>query len=167
MFRKLLLAAVAASTLALGADRANALGGNLRSPQIAIPVTGEQGEQDATASAINKVFQSHQKEFSGGHFINAHTVLYYRGGTKTINSLLAGLSKIEGAVVRVRFAKSAGSVIQPFPGPQPPSEDTDVEIDHNAWADAQAIHITIYLGSDRVNLDELELPALRGSADRR
>src|SRR5262249_32898383 len=93
MLRKLLFAACIVTVInGISVPTADAMGGRLQRPGIAIP-TG-----DSTAAAMNKVFASHDKQYAGGHFINAHSVLHFNGGTKTINALLEELSRIEGAV---------------------------------------------------------------------
>src|SRR5262249_11505643 len=139
----------------INAPSADAMGGRLQRPGIAIP-TG-----DSTVAAMNTVFASHDKQYAGGHFINAHSVLNFKGGTKTINALLDELSKIDRAVVQVRFSKGPGSIVIPFgtKGEQP--KESDCSVDHNAWSDAHVVTVTIYLGDD-VKLEDLTLPAIHG-----
>src|SRR5262249_5430665 len=79
---QLLFAACIATVIpGINAPSADAMGGRLQRPGIAIP-TG-----DSTVAAMNTVFASHDKQYAGGHFINAHSVLNFKGGTKTINAL--------------------------------------------------------------------------------
>jgi len=145
----------------------HAMRGNLKRPGIAIPTTGADGQPDATVAAMNKVLQAYDKRYAGGHFINSHSVLHFNGGTRTINALLDELSKVEGAVLRVRFSKEAGSVNSPFIDKAKQPQDCDCTIEHNAWGDAHELTVTIYTGSDDLDLDELVIPALRGNGDGR
>jgi hypothetical protein len=156
MLRKLMLvASVAAIFCDPNARVADAMGGRLQRPGIAIP-TG-----DSTAAAMNKVFASHEKQYAGGHFINAHSVLNFKGGTKTINALLDEFSKIDGAVVHVRFSNGPGSIVIPFGTKGEQAKECDCSVDHNAWGDAHVVTVTIYVG-DEVKLEDLNLPAIRG-----
>jgi hypothetical protein len=142
-----------------------AMRAELKRPGIAIPTTGAEDQPDATVVAMNKVLQSQEKQFAGGHFINARTVLQFNGGIRTINALLDELSKIEGAVVRVRFSKESGSVNSPFIDKAKQPKICDCAIEHNGWGDAHALTITIYTGGDDLDLDDLVIPALRGHDD--
>ena len=163
MFRKsAIVLGLVLLTAAVAPRGALALGGNLKEPSIAIP--SHDGEHDAVAWAIQKALKSHEKEFAGGHFINAHSVLHFAGGTKTINGLLEDLSEIEGAVIRIRFSKDGAVAQKIFPGGDDSEKECDLTIDHNAWGDAHQVSITIYLGSDRVEVDELAIPAIIGKA---
>jgi hypothetical protein len=152
-----LLLAVCIVTVFCGVNAriADAMGGRLKRPGIAIP-TG-----DSTAAAMQKVFASRDKQFAGGHFINSHTVLNFNGGTKTINNMLDELSKIDGVVVRIQLANGPDSVAIPFgtKGEQP--KECACSVDHNAWADAHEVTFTIYVGGE-VKLEELNLPPIRG-----
>lgn len=162
MLRQLLLTAFITTICVIQTTTVEAMAGTLRKPGIAIPSTGEERKLDSTAASMNKVFQSHEKQFSGGHFINTHTVMHFNGGTKTINALLHDLSEIEGAVLRIRFSKEADIFTSRFVEQERQPKVTDFSIDHNAWADPHAITVTIYLGGD-VKLEDLNLPAIRGN----
>jgi hypothetical protein len=162
MFRKLLMvAALLAGACGIQGGSLYALGGNLERPSISIPTTGLEGKLDPVVEAMHKVLTSQEKQFAGGHFINAHSVLHYGGGTKTINALLDGLAKVEGGVVRIRFEKGPGVARQPFSGKQQPEKPCDCSIDHNAWANAREMTVTIHLGGD-IDIDELVVPPFEG-----
>jgi hypothetical protein len=139
---------------------AHARAGDLTTPSISIPtVDGKpDGKPDPVVERMHRVLMAHAKEFTGGHFLNAHSVLHYGGGTKTVNALLAELSKINGAVLYVRLSKDAG-VTRMLVGEKGPCS---CSIDHNGWGDAQTISVTIYLGGEGVDLDGLALPAIQG-----
>jgi hypothetical protein len=153
----LLTASITAAFCVIQPASAHAMGGNLRRPGIAIPTTGKGGKLDPTAAAINEVLGAHEKQFAGGHFINAHSVLHFTGGAKTINALLDELSQIDGAVLWIEFSKEAGSAASPFPDKEKQPKVCDCTIDHNAWLNANWVTITIYLGGD-VTRDEVTLP---------
>lgn len=161
MLRTLLLtASITAALCVIQPASTHAMGGNLRRPGIAMPSTGKGGKLDPTASAINEVLGAHEKQFAGGHYINAHSVLHFNGGAKTINALLDDLSQIDGAVLWIEFSKEAGSVVSPFADQEKQPKVCDCAIDHNAWLNANWVTITIYLGGD-VTVDELNLPTIK------
>ena len=139
-----------------------ALAGNLKHPSIGVPQ--KDGKSDPVAQAMLKALTAREKQFAGGHFINAHSFLHFDGGTETINALLEDLSKIEGAVLRIKLAKGSAVAQGVFPGDEGPEKECDLTIEHNGWGDAHGLSITIYLGSDRVDPDELVLPEVRGKA---
>jgi hypothetical protein len=158
MARKLWTAAVVLAVGCLvraGVARALA-GGNLTSPSISIPADG--GKMDPVVERMYRVLAAHTKEFTGGYFLNAQSVLHFGGGTKTINALLDGLSKVDGATVTVRLAKGAG-VTRLFDGEKGPCA---CSLEHMGWGSARAISVTVYLGSEGVDADELVLPAIQG-----
>jgi hypothetical protein len=162
VLRQLLLTALITTICVIQTATVHAIAGPLGKPGIFIPSAGEGRKLDSTAAAMNTVFRSHGQQFSGGHFINAHTVLHFNGGTKTINALLHELSQIEGAVLRIRFSREADIFTSPLVEKERQPRVSDCSIDHNAWADPHAVTITIYLGGD-VKLEDLNLPAIRGS----
>jgi hypothetical protein len=165
MLRKLLLtASVAAAFCFIPTASVHAMGGTLSRPGIAIPSADGNGKLDPTAAAMNQVLGKHEKQFAGGHFINAHSVLHFSGGTKTINALLDELSQVDGAVLYIRFSKDGGSFASPFGDKKGHPTQCDCTIDHNAWANACAVTIRIYLGGDNVTLEDLSFPAIKGSA---
>jgi hypothetical protein len=135
--------------------------GKLDKPGIAVP--SRDGAPDAAATAINAVLAKHEKQYAGGHFLNAHTELTFAGGTKTINSLLAELSKVEGAAIYVKFSNDDefADTVPEFS--DDPPKPYDCVISHNAWADGASLYFTIRLGGD-VAIEELSLPAIHGHA---
>lgn len=162
MFRnRLMAAALLAGVCGIQGGKLYALGGNLERPSISIPTTGLDGKRDPVVEAMHKVLTGQTKQFTGGHFINAHSVLHFGGGTKAINALLDGLAKIERATVHIRFEKGPGVTQQPFAGKQQPEKPCDCSIDHNAWANAREITVTIHLGGD-VDVSQLVVPPIEG-----
>lgn len=157
----LLAASIAGVYFVIAVKPVGAAAGNLDKPGIAVPSQG--GNRDATAAAMNAILAAHEKQFAGGHFINAHTILTFAGGTKTINSLLAELAKVEGAALYVRFSngKEFGDALPEFSN-EPP-KPYDCVIEHSAWADPHSLHITICL-TGNVAIQELSIPAIRGHA---
>jgi hypothetical protein len=149
-----------AVVLAIGclvrAGVARALAGDLAAPSISIPADG--GKPDAVVERMQRVLTAHSKAFTGGYFLNAQSFLHFGGGTKTINALLDGLSKVDGVTVNVRLAKGPG-VTRLFDGEKGPCA---CSVEHMGWGSARAITLTIYLGSEGVDADELALPAIQG-----
>ncbi len=131
-------------------------GGDLTTPSIAVPADG--GKPDPVVERMQRVLTAHAREFTGGHFLNARSVLHFGGGTKTINALLDELSKVEGATVNVHLAKGPG-VTRLFSGEKGPCA---CSIEHMGWGGARAISLTIYLGGEGVDADELVLPVIQG-----
>ena len=165
MFRRLLIAtALLAGICGIQGGRLYALGGNLDRPSISIPTTAPEGKLDSVVEAMHKVLTGQEKQFTDGHFINAHSVLHFAGGAKSINSILDGLAKIDGAVVNIRFEKAAGVTQQPFAGKKKPDMPCDCSIDHNGWANAHEITVTVHLGGDNIDVSELEIPPIVGRA---
>jgi hypothetical protein len=152
----------AAVVLAFGclipAGVAYARAGDLSTPSIAIPGVGDDHKPDPVVQRIQRVLTSHAKEFTGGYFLNAQSVLHFSGGTKTVNALLDELAKVEGATLQVRLAKEAG-VTRRLVGEKGPCS---CSLDHNGWGGARAITLTIYLGGEGVDADALSLPAIGG-----
>jgi hypothetical protein len=130
--------------------------GDLNTPSISIPYDG--GKPDPVVEKMQRVLASHTKEFTGGHYLNAHSVLHFGGGTKTINALLQELSKVDGVTLHVRLAKGPG-VTRLLVGEKGPCV---CSVEHNGWGNAQQISVTVYLGSEGVNADDLDLPAIQG-----
>jgi hypothetical protein len=162
MLRKLLLAtSIATVVLGIAVDRMYGVAGKLDKPRIAIAAAD--GTPAASMAAINRILEAHETQFVGGHYINAHSTLQFTGGTKTINSLLDELSKVEGVTLHVRFSRGAelGDAL-PGAGERLPSP-YDCVINHNNWVDAYSLSITIYPG-ENVKLEDLAIPAIRGQA---
>jgi hypothetical protein len=160
MSGKLLIGiAVLAGGCVLGAKLVFARAGDLDRPSISIPVF--EGKSDPVAKRMSEVLATHRKEFIGGHYINAHSTLDFAGGTKTINALLAGLSKVEGATIYVHFSKDEGVSHRLF-GKAPGDRPCACSLDHNGWANAQAIGITIYVSNPDLDICQLTMPAIQG-----
>ena len=141
------------------------MGGNLDQPSISIPTDPKTKEADPVTKQIAEVLLSHRKDFTGGWFINSHSVLYFAGGVDGINSLLGSLAKIEGATLQVSFSKDAGVTRRTFPSNDAAADrPCDCMIDHLGWGDARVLRLTIYLGGGRIDPDKLELPAVKGQA---
>jgi hypothetical protein len=133
---------------------------DLDEPSIAIPSDG--GKRDTVVDRMQRVLTAHVKQFTGGHALNAHSVLHYRGGTKTVNALLDELSKVEGATLHVHLSKSAG-VTRMLIGERGPCA---CSLEHNAWGNARTISLTIYLGDEGIDPDELLIPPIAGQVAR-
>jgi len=142
------------------------MGGNLSGPSISIPVDPQTKQLDRVAQKIAEALRAHQKEFTGGSFLNAHSVLYFGGETAGVNGLLDDLAKVEGATILVRFSKEAGVTRWMFPTKDTPTDaPCDCEVDHLGWGAARGVTVTIYLGRGRIDLDALNLPAITGQAE--
>lgn len=143
------------------------MGCNLDKPSIAIPTDPQTRKPDAVAEKFAAVLLSHEKAFTGGSFVNAHSRLYFAGGAKGVNALLADLANIEGATVRIKLSKDAGVTRRLFPAAGARAESPcDCEVDHNGWGDGRVVTFTVYLGGGRLDPGELELPAVSGRAHR-
>ena len=147
----------------LEARKVYALGGNLKTPNIAIPKNESNGEPDPIVTAIQRVLTNHQKRFVSGSFINAHSVLHFNGDTHKLNSLLKDLSETDGAVISIVFSTDAGIARVAFPDRDAADNPCGWSIDHNGWADAKRLTITIFPGDGGIRLEELVLPDLRGA----
>lgn len=158
--RRILLAAAVGLAIGHGGV-AYGLGGNLTGPSISMPGDPKTRELDPVAKKLAEALQAHTKDFTGGSFLNAHTVMYFGGKTRGVNALLDDLAKVEGATIQVRFSKEAGVTRWMFPGKDIPADrPCDCEVDHMGWGGARAIRVTIYLGGGRIDPDALELPPI-------
>ncbi len=145
------------------AGTALGIGGNLHQPSIAIPTDPKTKAPDPIAKKMADVLWSHRKDFTGGSFINAHSVLYFAGGTRGVNALLRDLAKIKGATIQVRLSREAGVTQWMFPSNNAPADQPgDCKIDHLGWGHAHVLTFTIYLGGGRIDPDKLELLAVEG-----
>jgi hypothetical protein len=159
---RIFLALVVALALGHGGS-AHGMGGNLGSPSIAIPADPQTQKTDPVAQKIAEVLQAHRKEFTGGSFLNSHSVLYFAGGTPGVNALLGDLAKIEGATILVKLSAKAGVTKWMFPGKDTPADrPCDCEIDHLGWGDARTLTLTVYLGGGRLDPDALNFPPIAG-----
>jgi hypothetical protein len=160
--RRTFFAAVIGLAFGLGGV-AYGMGGNLSRPGISIPADPQTKEMDRVAQRIADVLVAHQKDYTGGSFINAHSVLYFGGETKGVNALLSDLAKVEGVTIRVKLSKEVGVTRWMFPGKDTPNDRScDCEVDHMGWGAARAVTLTIYLGGGRIDLDALDLPLITG-----
>jgi hypothetical protein len=165
MLRRLsLAAAIAVLVSGVLVNRMYGRAGDLSKPEIAI--ASADGTPDKMGVAINRILMAHEKQFVRGHYINAHSVLQFAGGTKTINALLDELSKVEGVTLYVRFSKLSGEdgfVERPAGAGADLPKAYDCQIEHNNWADSRALNITICLGGD-VAPQDIAIPAIQGRA---
>ena len=160
--RRMFLAAGVVLAIGHGGE-AFGMGGNLSRPSIAIPVDAKTKTMDRVAQKMAEVLQAHYREFTGGSFLNSHTVLYFGGKTAGVNALLGDLAKVEGATIRIKFSKEAGVTRWMFPDKDTPADRScDCEIDHLGWGDARTITLTVYLGGGRIDPDALDLPPIAG-----
>jgi len=136
-------------------DEAYASAGNLDKPSIAVPAS------DPVGAGMYRVLMAHEKEFTGGFYVNTHSTLHYAGGTKTINALLADLAGVDGAVVNICFSKEAGAT-RWFTNEKAADRPCDVSIDHYGWGVSGSINLTIYLGGKAFEPGELVIPSIRG-----
>ena len=155
---------LAAAFCSITTRTADAIGGRLGRPGIAIPSPSGNGKRDATVEAMNKVLREHESRFVGGHYINSHSVLQYAGGTRTVNLLLDELSRIDGTVLRIKFSRDRGMTDMQFADPKDQPKPCDITVDHNAWGSAHELTMTIYLEGDDMKLEDLALPAIQGRA---
>jgi hypothetical protein len=155
--------AAAAGLAIVHSGVAYGMGGNLAGPSISIPVDPQTKEMDPVAMKIADVLQAHHKHFTGGSFLNSHSVMYFGGETAGVNALLGDLAKVEGATIQVRFSKEAGVTRWMFPGKDTTADrPCDCEVDHVGWGAARRVTLTIYLGGRRIDPDALDLPAITG-----
>jgi hypothetical protein len=160
--RRTLVALVVVATVGHGGT-AYGMGGNVNRPSLAIPADPKTKEMDRVVKKLAEVLQGHQKVFTGGSFLNSHSVLYFGGKTAGVNALLGDLAKVEGATIQVRFSKEVGVTRWMFPVKDTPADlSCDCEVDHLAWGDARTITLTIYLGGGRIQLETLDLPPIAG-----
>lgn len=128
----------------VGTARVWGLAGTLNRPSVALPESMEPGWR----AQLMKVLEAPAAEFLGGQYINAVTTLRYGGDTGALNRFLAGLTECPEARIRVQFVRDL---------------DSAWRLQHNGWSDGREFLVQILLGSDRIHLEELQLPILRGS----
>ena len=145
------------------AQTAHALGGNLKTPGISIPLDRPDGSENIVASKIHQVLVKHQNQFVNGSFINAFTTLNFKGNSEKLNSLLDDLAEIEGSKISILFSKEQGSGRIVFPAEGLQDEACQWSISHNGGAEAELVTLTIYLGDGVIELDQLRLPSIRGA----
>lgn len=165
MLRRQLVALFLLAGLVLGfAALAHALGGSLERPQIAIPASGEEPNQqpDPTVKALHDALVSFGNDYVGGWFHNAHSKLFFRGDAARISAALERLSQVDGAALHVRFSKEPGRTNGPFLTDKQADQPCQWSVDHNAWGDARTLTIVIHVDAEGLNLDELQLPTIYG-----
>ena len=94
-----------------------------------------------------KILDAPEAKFLGGQFINAVTTLRYGGDTGALNQFLAGLAECSEARIRVQFVRDL---------------DSAWRLQHNGWSDGREFLVQIGLGSDRIHLEEIQWPLIRG-----
>lgn len=95
-----------------------------------------------------KVLEAPEAGFLGGQFVNAVTTLRYGGDTGALNRFLAGLSECPEARIRVQFVRDL---------------DSAWRLQHDGWSHGREFLVQVALGSDRIHLEEIQLPIVRGS----
>lgn len=141
--RGLLLAFLGVGILA-GTHRVLALAGTLDRPSLALP---EALGRD-WRTQLMKVLEAPGAKFLGGQFINAVTTLRYGGDTGALNQFLAGLAECPEARIQVQFVRNL---------------DSAWVLQHNGWSDGREFLVRVALDSDRVRLEEIQWPIIRGS----
>lgn len=79
--------------------RAFALAGELKEPDIALPV----GFSESTRTNVMAALRHPACNFSGGYFLNSFTSLKYEGNTSALNLFLDSFSKCSGVTLSIRF----------------------------------------------------------------
>lgn len=163
MFSKQLAALVSVAIVAVWfAQSAHALGGNLKTPGISIPLDRPDGGENIIAAKINQTLGNHQAEFVNGSFVNSNSSMNFRGNTEKLNSFLKDLSEIEGSKVTIKFSNDKGVGHFVFPEAGNPDQACQWSVFHNGWSQPHGITMTIYLGDGLIQLDQLNLPSIRG-----
>ena len=152
-----------AGIVACFAQTAHALGGNLKTPGISIPLDRPDGGENNVAVRINQVLVDHQTQFVNGSFINSYTSLNFKGNTEKLNSLLNDLAEIEGSKISILFSNEKGLGRVAFPAAGLQDEACQWTISHNGRSEAELVTLTIYLGDGLIELDQLKLPSIRGA----
>jgi hypothetical protein len=163
MLRRLLVVAPL-FVVAWGIDRhVWAMGGDLKRPTIAMSRSNKKDRD--FVEGVMSAFSLREKHFTGGYFINARSVLCFSGGTKTVNGLLEDLSRIDGAVLIVRFSKAAGSTPSLVRDKLKVGKPCDCTIEHNGEGFTHDLTVTIYLGSEEMDVEKLEIPPIRNHSE--
>jgi hypothetical protein len=164
MLRRLLIVAPL-FVVAWGINREDvwAMGGDLKRPTIAMS-RSDKNDRDFVEGVMS-AFSLRERHFTGGYFVNARTVLCFSGGTKTVNGLLEDLSRIDGAVLNVRFSKGTGTTPSLVPDKLKAGKTCDCTIEHNGEGFAHDLTVTIYLGGEDVDVEKLEIPPIRNHSD--
>jgi hypothetical protein len=134
-----------------------AAAGKLNRPEIAAP------PGDETANELREALLDHKNLFAGGSYINAHSTLNFKGDARKLSRMLEQLCAVEGAAISIRFSQNVSRNRRVIASDNKPVDaGCQWSIDHNGWADAGRLSITILVGDGGVDLEELELPAIRG-----
>ena len=128
-------------------DRAPAMAGKLDHPSLSFP-SGFQGSED-----IMKVLSDKKFRFAGGSFINAVSTLRYEGDAASLNDFLARLATCKGVKLSVGFNDGKTDLVTGGDAPEAAAAWT---LGHNAWGDANAIHITV--DTRRIPEKEVKVP---------
>lgn len=131
--------------LAAAAPNALALAGTLDRPSIAFPQSVDPHWRDSVTEAL----ATEGAQFLDGRFINAATTLRYAGNTGALNLFLDRLARCSGLRLRIRFDRAL---------------DANWTVHHNAWGDSMALEVHINPDPAHINLPDLVLPEIVGSA---
>lgn len=164
---------VAATMLCgLGASDVFALGGQLASPVISVPKPPRPGEVERMNLAPAEqnwtlLFESFEKAFISGYFINSRTWLYFEGDATTLNRMLRELQTAAGVKFGVRFSNKPIDVASPFGGKpeallKQKAATAQWGIDHDG--SSGSVWIAIYTGAGGIDLEKLEIPEMKGTA---
>jgi hypothetical protein len=158
-------AAAMAGMLVASASDVFALAGKLDRPGISIPVVERDGESvhDPVVKAIDEVLKRKDWTFAGGYFVNWSTWLRYQGDAEELSAFLKALSEIDGARVTVTFARDSGKAISaPLEGADADA-DWQWSVSHvNLEENATLVVVTIYLGENGVDLEDVVFPPIHG-----
>jgi hypothetical protein len=125
--------------------RALALAGTLDRPSIAFPQSIDPRWRDSVTEAL----ATEGAQFLDGRFINAATTLRYGGSTDALSRFLERLARCSGLRLRIRFDRAL---------------DAKWTVHHNAWGDSMALEVRINPDPAAINLHDLVLPEIVGSA---
>lgn len=149
-----------------------ALGGEVTSPVISVPKLPRPGETKRMNLAPAEqnwtlLFESFEKAFISGYFINSRTWLYFDGDATTLNRMLKELQTAEGVKFGVRFSNKTIDVASPFDGRPKASAKNNAataqwRINHDG--SSGSVWITIYTGAGGIDLEKLEIPEMKGTA---
>lgn len=147
-----------------------AMGGQVTSPVISVPKPPRPGEakrMNFVTAQQNRtlLFKDFEKAFISGYFINSLTWLYFDGDAATLNRMLNELHSAEGVEFGVRFSSKAIDVASPFdgrPGSSAKGKAATAQWRINHDGASGSVWITIYTGAGGIDLEKLEIPAMKG-----
>ncbi len=140
-----LVAVIALSAVAISVATARfafALAGKLTRPSIGFVASYPDDARKKVLTAL----QRKDCKFLGGSFVNEHSYLRYAGDAGSLNLFIGDLVKCPGVTVTVRFKKL--------------DDKCDWFVSHDA--DANSFQIQVNLNANRINLEKLILPAIKG-----